>query len=239
MPATVDYLLLAAMFLLMAIEVRLFSALTRAVAGGFPDVSRTTAYTFLIAYQWALVLAIAASWLLRHQPWSALLLSAPHPWRLAAGLALAGVFVGLTAFQRRELLTRPTLSDALKRQISTIEALAPRTPDERQLWTYVAITAGCCEEFLFRGFLLSILATFIGLVAAVPLAAVLFGLFHAYYGWKGILNTATLGFVLTLIALASASLIPVVVIHATIDLTSGDIAYRVLSRAQVASAATQ
>jgi len=38
---------------------------------------------------------------------------------------------------------------------------------------------------------------------------------------------------MTLIALWSASLIPAIIIHALVDLTGGDLAYRVLSRSTV------
>jgi membrane protease YdiL (CAAX protease family) len=71
-----------------------------------------------------------------------------------------------------------------------------------------------------------------GIIAAVPICAVLFGLYHAYYGPYGILKTAAFGLFMTLIALFSGSLIPVIIIHATVDLTSGDIGYLVLSSTQ-------
>jgi uncharacterized protein len=85
-----------------------------------------------------------------------------------------------------------------------------------------------CEEVLFRGFLLTFVASLTGLPAATAITVVLFGLFHGYYGWKGVLKTALFGLVATLIVVWSGSLIPAVLIHGTVDLTSGDLAYRVL-----------
>lgn len=108
--------------------------------------------------------------------------------------------------------------------------MAPHTPQERRLWTFVAITARCCEEVMFRGFMLTFFASVIGLIASVLVTVVLFGFFHLYYGWKGIMKTGAFGLVLTLLALWSVSLIPVIILHAGVDLNSGDLAYRVLSQ---------
>lgn len=144
-------------------------------------------------------------------------------------LVVAGAFLILLALQRQSFLSRPDLLETARRQVAQIEALAPRTPRECRVWTFVAITAGCCEEVLFRGFLFAFVASLGGLVAAVVVSVLLFGGFHAYYGWRGILRTASFGLLLTLMAFWSASLIPII-IHAAVDLTGGDLAYRVLTK---------
>jgi membrane protease YdiL (CAAX protease family) len=109
--------------------------------------------------------------------------------------------------------------------------LVPHTPTERRLWTLVSISAGVCEEIFARGFLLSLVAGFAGLIAAVPIAALLFGLGHSYQGWSGILKTGMIGFILTIVALVSGSLIPVMVMHFAIDYITGDVGYAIVSHA--------
>lgn len=226
----IDLALLLVMIVLMAIEVVVFGALFRAAARGTPRGSRLPSYIYLIIYQWAMAASIAAVWIATSRPWSALLLGVPNRWGFGASLALSVAFLVLSALQRRALLKRPEIPEAIRRQILDMEPMAPHTRQERRVWTIVAITAGCCEEVMFRGFLLAVFASWVGLIAAVAINAAAFGIFHAYYGWKGILKTGAVGLVMALLALWSASLIPVIILHAGIDLNSGDLTYRVLTK---------
>ena len=230
LPSRIDLALLLVMIVLMAIEVVVFGVLFRAAARGTPRGSRLPSYIYLIVYQWAMAASIAALWIATSRPWSSLLLGVPNRWGFGASLALSMAFLVLAALQRRAVLKRPEISETTRRQILDIEPMAPHTQQERRVWTFAAITAGCCEEVMYRGFLLALFASWVGLIAAVAINAIAFGVFHAYYGWKGILKTGAFGLVMALLALWSASLIPVIILHAAIDLTSGDLAYRVLRK---------
>ena len=228
-PGYLDYALTLTMIVLMAIEVLVFGGLYRAVARGTPRNSRVPAYVYLIVYQWSMVACVVALWVATKRPWSWLLLGRPHAWGFAVGLALAVAYLVFGVRQRRAILKRPGLMQRVRRQISEFEPLAPHTPRERNVWYLTAVTAGCCEEVIYRGFLLAFVASFAGIVIAAAITVVMFGFFHAYYGWKGILKTGALGLLLTLLALWSASLVPVILIHAMIDTMSGDFAYRVIA----------
>ena len=100
-------------------------------------------------------------------------------------------------------------------------ALLPRTPAERRLFTLVGLTAGICEEWLYRGFFLAVVAAVAGGPPAwvlVLVAAVAFGLAHAYQGVGGMVLTGTLGGVFAALYLATGSLLLPVVLHAVVDL---------------------
>jgi uncharacterized protein len=228
-PNGLDFGLLFAAAVLATIEVRMFSRLfkgsTEAATG------RTRAYVFLMIYQWALVACIVALWTSQRRPWSALLLANPNAWGLWLGLALALTYVWIAILQRRAILRRPEALEKARASLAALEPLVPHTPAEHRLWPFGAVTAGCCEEILFRGFLFAFLASFVGVVTAVAVGAVLFGLFHAYYGPKGMLKTGVFGMLMALLALAAHSLLPVILIHAAIDYISGDVGYYVLSSA--------
>lgn len=229
-PSRIDLALLMVMIILMAIEVIVFGVLFRAAARGTPRGSRLPSYIYLIVYQWAMAASIVAVWIATRRPWSALLLGVPNRWGFGASLALSVAFLVLSALQRRALVKRPEIPETTRRQILEFEPMAPHTRQERRMFTIVAITAGCCEEVMFRGFLLALFASWIGLMAAVAINVAAFAIFHAYYGWKGILKTGAFGLVMALLALWSASLIPVIILHAGIDLGGGDLAYHVLSK---------
>jgi membrane protease YdiL (CAAX protease family) len=100
-------------------------------------------------------------------------------------------------------------------------ALLPRSRSERHLFALVGVTAGVCEEWLYRGFFLAVVAAVAGGLpdgALVLVAAVAFGLAHAYQGRVGIITTGVLGGVMAAVYLQTGSLLLPVLLHAVIDL---------------------
>jgi uncharacterized protein len=100
-------------------------------------------------------------------------------------------------------------------------ALLPRTAGERRLFTVVGVTAGVCEEWLYRGFFLAVVSAVAGGLSTgvlVVVAAVAFGLAHAYQGAVGIVTTGLLGGVMAALYLQTGSLLLPVLLHAAIDL---------------------
>ena len=88
---------------------------------------------------------------------------------------------------------------------------------------YAFIGAGFYEEFMFRGFLMQGVAMLFGAsrgawIVACIIQGVLFGAAHAYQNPLGIVITATLGFFMGLIVLASGrNLWPVIIGHGLFD----------------------
>jgi len=99
----------------------------------------------------------------------------------------------------------------------------------------LAITAGVCEEFIYRGFAL---AAFFRSGApvwlAVVLTSILFGLAHAYQGRAGMVSTGLFGVVLAVARLGFGSLAPVMMWHAGLDLAAGVAAPKYLLRREPA-----
>ena len=99
--------------------------------------------------------------------------------------------------------------------------LLPSTGEERRWWWLVCITAGICEEIVYRGFLLHYLHTLpfhLTLTWALVVSSVIFGIGHLYQGVAGAVQTAVIGFVLGAIFLATGSLLIPILIHAIMDL---------------------
>jgi membrane protease YdiL (CAAX protease family) len=232
-PNVFDFALVVATLAMSVWEIPLINAFRSAIDRGVKN-ARTYLYAYLIALVWALAACVLALWFANGRPWSALLLGSVVPWRLAAGFALVTVGLWIALRDRAtvlRLLKRPEVFERLRSKLlGPLEPLLPHTPAERSLWTFVSISAGVCEEIFARGFLLSLVAGFTGLIVAVPIAAFLFGLGHSYQGWSGILKTGMIGFVLTIVALVSGSLIPAMVLHFAIDYISGDIGYAIVSQ---------
>jgi uncharacterized protein len=102
------------------------------------------------------------------------------------------------------------------------ERILPRSSPETTTFLALAVTAGFCEEFLYRGFAMAALAragmpTWIVVLAS----SVLFGLAHLYQGRGGLIGTLFLGFVFGGLRVATGSLIPPIAWHAMIDIVAG------------------
>jgi membrane protease YdiL (CAAX protease family) len=103
----------------------------------------------------------------------------------------------------------------------TLSFLIPSSTEERRWWWLLCITAGVCEELLYRGFLLHYLHTapfHLGLNWALMVAAVVFGIGHLYQGVKPALGTVVLGFALGAVFVATGSLLIPIIAHAVLDL---------------------
>lgn len=201
----------------------------RRVASGKPGV-RIRFYRGIVLGQWILVLSLLAWWWWSRRPWPWLLLGASTPLRLGAGLAGAALITGFLAWQRVQVLRNEEAIAAVKRQLGSAAPLLPHSCAENRIFKGVAVTAGVCEEILFRGFLLWYFALWTGTLGAALLSSIVFGLGHLYLGRAHVLKTAIAGLFFAFLVLVCGSLWPAILIHAAMDWNSGDLGYRIVTR---------
>jgi len=110
------------------------------------------------------------------------------------------------------------------------ERILPQSTVELLPYLALAITAGLCEEFLYRGFAMAVLLH-VGLPAwaVVLLSSVLFGLAHSYQGRGGIVMTLLIGLILGTSRLAYGSLVPAILWHGGVDVVAGTAGPRYLT----------
>lgn len=233
MPTLWDHVLVVCITILLPVHDLLFwyPRLVRGGPGG-PSRARRHAYRESIIVQWTLTALTAWIWVRAGRPWPELGVAAPAGWGFWLALLLAGVVIAAGTWQRLSL-TRSEDEDtheAMLDQLDHLRALLPHTRAELKQFSAVAVTAGLCEEVLFRGFVYWYLAALVPAPAAVVLAAALFGMAHAYQGTRGVLVTAGVGLGLMLLYIISGSLWVPMIVHVFIDLNSGLLAYTVLRR---------
>lgn len=174
---------------------------------------RTEAYISSIASLWLLALATlgvahVSGYTMRQLGLLPLDLSRTAVW--TAALTLAGVAV-LFAFRFAGV-----------REPRLIHDLMPVSAHDRVLFTGVSITAGVCEEIVFRGFLIHVLYGATGSLAiALLLSSGAFGVAHAYQQPMGALRATLLGLILALPLVIDDSIVPSIIAHAAIDILSG------------------
>ncbi|MFQ1001074.1 CPBP family intramembrane glutamic endopeptidase [Modestobacter sp. SSW1-42] len=197
--------------------------------------ARRSFYQRLLVLEWGLAAVTLVVWLAAPGVGAAevglRLPSVPGPVALLVVVALLVLSVlsvralrsGALAGPPPEVLRRTRPGDARHAEPPGHAALAllPRSRSERRLFALVGVTAGVCEEWLYRGFLLAVaaaLAPGLPALALVLVAGVAFGLAHAYQGLTGVLTTGVLGSLLAGVHLSTGSLLLPVLLHAAIDL---------------------
>jgi membrane protease YdiL (CAAX protease family) len=110
-------------------------------------------------------------------------------------------------------------------QGAAIQTLLPQGPIEAPLWVALSISAGICEEVVFRGYFLAQFRAFTpGVLPAILLQAALFGISHGYQGAQATIEIAAYGALMGLLAVWRKNLRPGMIAHAWTDIFSGLIA---------------
>ena len=107
------------------------------------------------------------------------------------------------------------------RESPVLIRLLPETPAEKNVFAGLSVTAGFCEELVFRGFLILVFTDSLGTAGAVGLSTVVFALSHAYQEPKGAARAGLLGLLLALPPVLSGCLWPSIIAHTVIDLLGG------------------
>lgn len=103
-----------------------------------------------------------------------------------------------------------------------ISTLLPRGPLEAAVWIALSLSAGICEEAVFRGYLLKQFEGLSGSTAfAVAAQALVFGIAHGYQGLRNVITITALGLVYGAIAAWRRSLRPLMLLHAWMDVFGG------------------
>ncbi len=190
--------------------------------------SLVSRYWQTMARGWLMVALLAVDWRRSGRSFAALGLDVPVGAYGLYGLvaiAAAALFLAVMLLNLRVFI-KPARYPKLREQMREMKIL-PRTTRELLAFLLVAITAGVWEELLFRGFLIWFLAPYAGIVGAIAIATLAFGLGHAYQGWRGIPRTGAVGLIFAVAYIASGSLWWVMAAHALLDLYGGLLSWRI------------
>jgi membrane protease YdiL (CAAX protease family) len=191
-------------------------------------------YGTTIAFQWVLMGVVAWRAFARGLTSADLGFGHRVGWELVVWSVVGALLLG--AFQwfnlRRVGRMRGAIPDFMRK---LAERVLPRGSVEFVPYCALAVTAGVCEEFLYRGFVMGALNR-AGVYpwAVVGISSVLFGLAHSYQGRSGVVGTTMMGLVFGIARLAFSSLLPVMVWHSAVDVAAGTAGPRYLLKGYVA-----
>ncbi len=204
--------------------------LQRKVSAGVPG-ARTQTYYLTLIVEWVLVAAVLAFWLPsgRNLADLGLGLDVTLGWWIGAGATI--VVIAVSIYQTFSTIRNSEALARMREQVEPFRALLPHSTKEGQLFNAVSVTAGICEEFLYRGFLIAYFGAFVDLWLAVLLSSIAFGVGHMYQGKVGILKTGVIGLVLAGLYVLTGSLWAPMVLHAFVDVNSGFVGRKAMSHA--------
>jgi membrane protease YdiL (CAAX protease family) len=124
-----------------------------------------------------------------------------------------------TAYGVHKLLdAAPLVSGPAK----TVDSLLPHSLVEILIWIAVSLTAGVCEELAFRGYLQKQLHALTGgMVWAVLLQALVFGVAHSYQGWRQAVVISAVAILFGVLAAWRRNLRANMIAHAWTDIWEG------------------
>ncbi|WP_441004481.1 CPBP family intramembrane glutamic endopeptidase [Pseudocolwellia agarivorans] len=122
----------------------------------------------------------------------------------------------------RSIISSEELRTAIKTKTESFKDLLPETKNEMLVFTLiVSVTAGICEELIFRAYLFTLIDNHMGIVAAIVLSSIIFGLWHIYLGWQEVIRTSVMGSIFCGIYIITGNIIIPILIHIFVDVYSG------------------
>jgi uncharacterized protein len=180
-----------------------------------PRIGHVPLYSIVIAFEWAV---FAFSLWHSNAAFARYVESVRHDarslrWDIPVAVLLSAVLALISPVVVRALGPAGWVS---------LEGMAPKNSVESVLWIVMAISAGICEETVFRGYLQQQIAGWTHrAVAGLAAQAAIFGLCHAYQGWKNMALIFVWGCGFGACAWLRKGLRANMIAHAALDILSG------------------
>lgn len=179
---------------------------------------------------WLVTLAILFVWWVQGRSLETIGLGRIPVFSLAV-ITLSLVFIALYALDAWRSLKNGTGDNSLRDEWLDSAPFLPTAYRELPAYALMCVTAGFCEEVVFRGFMINYsLAIFpnhqMGQALAIGAPALVFAAAHYYQGIRAVIKIAVLSILFGYIFFLSKSLWIVILLHFLIDFAGGLIGIR-------------
>ena len=110
--------------------------------------------------------------------------------------------------------------ELMEKQLLSTGDFLLATAQEKSFWIWVSLTAGICEELLFRSCLfyyISLLIPGLPAVWIILISGLVFGVGHGYQGLKGVVTTTLLGAIFGSLYYFTGSILLCMLLHFLVD----------------------
>ena len=183
-------------------------------------------YRQAIAVLW--ILAAIAAWATNMRVFVVHRSAAGIPWLLGSPTTKVIAGILLTLFFAAALLpgirgarSSKTRQAYVREYRRALAFFLPDTAKDIRWFSVLCVSAGICEEILFRGFLMPYLHRgpwLLSWTLALVVTSIGFGLNHLYQGPSGVFSTALAGLAFGIVFLLTGNLILPILLHIAVDL---------------------
>ncbi len=203
-----------------------FSALGAGGHPGLDHASRMKLYISTVILEWLMLLFIV--WGLRRKKQTTLgnlvggRWNTPEDFLLDVAVAVGfWIVAGLVLLGVGFLLGLSSTSQVKDMQ-QRVGSMLPSGRTEILIWLLVSVTAGICEEVIFRGYFQKQFALLLKTAwGGIVVQALIFGGSHAYEGWQKMVQIGVFGFLFGVLAWWRKSLRPGMMTHFAQDSVAG------------------
>lgn len=177
---------------------------------------------------WVMALVVLALWWWMDRPFSALGLiwtdASLSFWSIGFIVAFLMLYL-LDAI--RDISTTKGRAQ-VEKKLGAELAILPRKKKSYLFFIPLAVSAGICEEIVFRGFFIGYIFSLFGpglmsKALAVAIPAVIFGLVHTYQGIQAIYKILGMAVLFGTVYLLTGSIYLLIILHIVVDLIGGAI----------------
>lgn len=184
---------------------------------------------------WLLTGGVALVWWWNDRSWADLGLTWPPEMPQGLPLWVLAFFVGLYLADTFLEINNQAQLDEAREQMKRDLGFLPQTAYEYLHYISLALTAGFCEEFIFRGYFIRYFQLLLGegestFTLAILIPAVIFAVVHFYQGWQAVVKIGGMAVMFGFIFVHTGSLWLLMIIHAGVDLLGGAIAWQLLAK---------
>ena len=206
----------------------------RALAeSGETDHNAVSEYKQTMLALWGLCATCLVVWFLHSRPSEILGLGVGTEslLRWGGGLAIAAAGLVFTFWQAEQVKKDEKARDEIQKQVGEFSFYLPKTRVQLRWFNWVALSAGICEEILYRGYLIWYIALLTGSIPALFLSSIGFGIAHSYQGPGNAVRCGVVGLWMGTIYLVTGSLWIPMVTHFLVDVIGGRMIYHTFSEA--------
>lgn len=142
-----------------------------------------------------------------------------------AGLTI--LVLGFAYLQYRTIKISSDNFNSIKERLKDIYDFLPKNHNELIWFSLLSVSAGVCEEIIFRLFLFEFLKEYTGLIMAFLTTNLIFTITHIGSGKRNLISSFILGLLFSVIYYFTNNIWIAVVLHVSIDINIGLLGYKI------------
>jgi membrane protease YdiL (CAAX protease family) len=145
-----------------------------------------------------------------------------YDWRNFTVIGLLLIAIIYLTVLIRTIISNQSIRTEIIGKFESFKELMPESKTQVILFVgLLSVSAGICEELIFRAYLYPLLSEHVGMALAILISSLIFGLWHIYLGWIEVIRTSIMGAIFCGIYIFTDSILVAIAWHVFIDVYSG------------------